>query len=283
MLSDRVLDHLRGAIEAPDLSGTRYELMEEIGRGGMGIVYRAQDKALRRAVALKILNSGEEARILAGLEHPGIVPVHDAGTLPDGRAYYAMKYVKGTRLDDYRPTVPSLASRLRTFLSICEPVAFAHALGVIHRDLKPENVMIGAFGEVLVLDWGSAGRLGATPVTSAGTRGYMPPEQAEGITNAQTDIYSLGKVLQYLLRPADAKPVQAIAARACSDDAALRYSSVLELIAEVARFLDDQPVSAYRESPTERAARWFSRNKTLSILITTYLLLRAVIFFFTRR
>jgi serine/threonine protein kinase len=283
MLSDRVLDHLRGAIEAPDLSGTRYELMEEIGRGGMGIVYRAQDKALRRAVALKILNSGAEAQILAALEHPGVVPVHDAGTLPDGRAYYAMKYVKGTRLDDYRATAPSLASRLRTFLSICEPVAFAHSLGVIHRDLKPENIMIGAFGEVLVLDWGSAGGLDAIAITSAGTRGYMAPEQADGITTAQTDIYSLGKVLQYLLHPADQRPVQAIAARACHADAALRYSSILELTEEIARFLDNQPVRAYRESPVERAARWFSGNKTLSILIATYVLLRAVIFFFTRR
>ncbi len=103
MLSDRVMNHLRGVIDAPDLSGTRYELMKEIGHGGMGIVYLARDNVLGRSVALKILNSTEEARTLASLEHPGIVPVHDAGTLADGRVYYAMKFVQGTRLDALPP------------------------------------------------------------------------------------------------------------------------------------------------------------------------------------
>jgi eukaryotic-like serine/threonine-protein kinase len=89
MLSDGVLSHLRAVIDAPDLSGTRYELIEEIGRGGMGVVYLAHDGMLGRNVALKIVDSVEEARTLASLEHPGIVPVHDEGALPDGRAYYA--------------------------------------------------------------------------------------------------------------------------------------------------------------------------------------------------
>jgi serine/threonine protein kinase len=282
MLSDHVLQHLRTVIDVPDLAGTRYRLIEEIGRGGMGIVYLAHDEVLGRSVALKVLNSTEEARTLASLEHPGIVPVHDAGTLPDGRSYYAMKFVEGTRLDEYRAAGPSLADRLRTFLRICEPVAFAHSHGVIHRDLKPENVMSGAFGEVLVLDWGIAGRADVTAATVAGTQGYMPPEQLAGITDVRTDIYSLGKVLDYLLIPTDPKPVRAIATKAANPESPLRYASVVELAKDVARFLDSQPVSAYRESPWERAVRWISRNKTFVGLILAYLLVRSAIFFFAR-
>jgi serine/threonine protein kinase len=165
-LSDAALHHLREVADLPDLAGTPYEIVEAIGRGGMGTVYRALDHKLDREVALKVVQladgaSGDvdrllrEARVLARLEHPGIVPVHDAGLLPDGRAYYAMKRVRGQRLDEYVRTV-SLPERLRAFERICEAVAFAHAHGVIHRDLKPENVMVGPFGEVLVMDWGVA-------------------------------------------------------------------------------------------------------------------------------
>ena len=111
-LPDKVIDHLREAVALPDFSATRYELLGEIGRGGMGTVYSGRDKQLDRRVALKVLNildpggqaaerMAEEARVLARLEHPGIVPVHDLGTLPDGRIFYAMKLVDGTRLDAY--------------------------------------------------------------------------------------------------------------------------------------------------------------------------------------
>src|SRR6185437_11995157 len=87
---------------------------------------------------------------------PGIVPVHDVGVLPDGRVFYGMKYVRGNRLDEYAVETESLRDRLRKFQAACDAVAFAHAHGVIHRDLKPQNIMIGSFGEVLVLDWGVA-------------------------------------------------------------------------------------------------------------------------------
>jgi serine/threonine-protein kinase len=283
MLSDRTLDHLRGVIDAPNLEGTRYELIEEIGRGGMGVVYLAQDNELRRRVALKVLNSPEEARTMASLEHPGIVPVHDAGALPDGRTFYAMKFVEGTRLDAFRETMPSLADRMRIFARICEPIAFAHSRNVIHRDLKPANVMIGAFGEVLVLDWGTAGRTDAPTATMAGTEGYMAPEQRTGITDARTDIYSLGKVLEYLLNPSDPKPVLAIAAKAAHPDPRMRYGSVVELAEDAMRFLDSCAVMAYQESLFERGARWISRNRTLLALILSYLLVRTAIFFFAKR
>ena len=170
-LSDKALARLRNGAELPDLSGTRYRLIEQVARGGMGVVYAAEDQFLQRRVALKVIEevlevSGNEsdlakrllreARVLARLEHPGIVPVHDAGTLADGRVFYAMKFVEGQRLDRYIESLASVPDRLRIFMSICDAVAFAHAHGVLHRDLKPANVMVGLFGEVLVMDWGLA-------------------------------------------------------------------------------------------------------------------------------
>src|ERR1700688_4499516 len=95
-LPDKVVEHLRAVVEEPDLSATRYQLLQEIGRGGMGVVYLARDTELDRRVALKVLDDlTQEARTLARLAHPGIVPVHDSGSLPDGRAYYVMKFVEG--------------------------------------------------------------------------------------------------------------------------------------------------------------------------------------------
>jgi eukaryotic-like serine/threonine-protein kinase len=166
-LSDNALARLRNGADQPDLSGTRYRLIAPVARGGMGVVYAAEDQRLQRRVALKVLEvpgyEGDlanrlmrEARVLARLEHPGIVPVHDAGTLTDGRVFYAMKFVEGQRLDRYIEPLASIPDRLRIFISICDAVAFAHARGVLHRDLKPANVMVGPFGEVLVMDWGLA-------------------------------------------------------------------------------------------------------------------------------
>jgi serine/threonine protein kinase len=182
--SDAALERLRERITRPDLSGTRYELLGEVARGGMGVVYRARDRELERDVALKVIAAANvdadtatrlrrEARILARLEHPGIVPVHDVGELPDGRVFYAMKLVSGRRLDELVAAGTPLRERLRLLLRICEPVAFAHAHGVIHRDLKPENVMVGPFGEVLVMDWGVAKHRGEPPPASGGREGTL--------------------------------------------------------------------------------------------------------------
>jgi serine/threonine protein kinase len=220
--------HLRRVAEWPDLGETKYRLLEELGHGGMGTVYLAEDKVLGRRVALKVIATAaarpgaaeriwNEARVLARLEHPGIVPVHDAGALPDGRIFYAMKRVDGKRLDELAPGLP-LPERLRAFQRICEAVAFAHARGVVHRDLKPENVMVGPFGEVLVMDWGVAKALGgaggarpeaAGPVVAAataegavvGTLAYMAPEQAAGAADVgpPADVYALGAILYFLL------------------------------------------------------------------------------------
>jgi len=166
-LSDQLVNHLRAVSDLPDLSGTKYRLLEKFAAGGMATIYLAEDTQLQRRVALKVLRLPEvssdlsarmwrEARVIARLEHPSIVPVHDVGELPDGRVFYVMKFVQGRRLDQYADAENELPNRLRIFQKICEAVAFAHANGVIHRDLKPENIMVGAFGEVLVMDWGLA-------------------------------------------------------------------------------------------------------------------------------
>src|SRR4029077_18171260 len=166
-LSDEAIARLQKGNALPALAGTRYRVIERVGGGGMGTVYLAEDSVLGRRVALKILDLPDlradlrarllrEAQMLGRVEHPGIVPVHDAGTLADGLAFYAMKFVEGERLDMLARRIDAIPDRLRIFQRICEAVAFAHARGILHRDLKPENVMVGPFGEVLVMDWGVA-------------------------------------------------------------------------------------------------------------------------------
>jgi len=331
MLSKDSLQRLQAAVEEPDLEGTRYRVIERIGRGGMGSVYLAEDSELQRTVALKVMNltdpTGDlarrmwrEARIVAQLEHPGIVPIHDVGILPDRRVFYAMKHVQGSRLDEYRSKEPSQAELLRLFEKICEAVAFANAQGVIHRDLKPENIMVGPFGEVLVMDWGVAKVLlnsdtGSSADTESsvsqksetdtqhgtiiGTKGYMSPEQARGETDAldqRTDVYSLGAILNFLLtgnHPGSnsaaektsrvPKRLAAICRKAMAESPSDRYVGAEELAADIARFFDHQPVSAYRENPIERAARWIDRNRFVVYLVVTYLILRFLVLLFLNR
>jgi len=294
-LPDRVIDHLRESLDAPDLAGTPYVLGRVLGRGGMGAVYEVRDTRLDRTVALKALSPVEdgaetverllrEARILASLEHPGIVPIHDVGTLLDGRPYYVMKRVEGRRLDEYLETKPPVGEMCRVFLRICEPIEFAHSRGIVHRDLKPENIMLGPFGEVLVLDWGVAKSLGQAERQGLviGTAGYMAPEQRAGEPiDARADVYSLGRLLQVAHGTAP-RALRSIIRRATEPDPQRRYQDVSALSADVARFLDHMPVSAHRESWPECLVRILTRNKTLALLVLAYLLMRVAIFFFVR-
>ncbi len=220
------------AAEAPD----RYTILGPIGVGGMGEVYRVRDSRLGRDLAMKVIRRDlmnnasivarfvEEAQATAQLEHPGVVPVHDFGTLPDGRLFFTMKEVKGQTLTTVLDEWPR-QRLIEAFQRVCEAVAHAHDRGVIHRDLKPDNIMVGAYGEVLVLDWGLAKITGrANPDlpepdavrterseavsfqtrigTVAGTPAYMSPEQARGETDKldpRSDTYSLGAILYELL------------------------------------------------------------------------------------
>jgi hypothetical protein len=287
-LPDRTLDHLRRVAEAPELDGTRYTLEGELGRGGMAVVYRVLDTRLGRRIALKVMDdgselAGEEARIVAQLEHPGIVPLYDAGTLPDGRFYYAMKLVEGLRLDEFLERESTLPERLRIFQKVAEAVAFAHSRGVIHRDLKPRNIMVGAFGEALVMDWGVARRTDAAPErpgTVVGTPRYMAPEQAAGSAapDPRADVFSLGALLEDIMKTDRPRALAALAAKARAADPGERYPSVDELADDLARFLDGLPVAAYRAGPVERLALFGRRNRTLLLLVAVYLAVRALLF-----
>lgn len=329
-LGDDAIARLRDAAVRPDLASGRYELGELIGRGGMGAVYSARDRLLDRDVALKVahtviggpahdgsvgraaqdrsvgdaaqdrsvgsadLGVETESRILARLEHPGIVPIHDAGVTADGRVFYAMKLVRGKTLTAHIAGVPDLSARLSIFERIVEAVAFAHAAGVVHRDLSPANVMIGGFGEVLVLDWGVAELLaGDRPHDDSphdrqdkaglriGTRGFMAPEHADaGGTKARptSDVFSMGAILSMLLTGLSApKRLSAIAAKCRHADPALRYPDGAALAGDLARFRAGQPVTAYRDTLVDHAAAWFGRYGVFVALVLAYLVMRAAV------
>jgi serine/threonine protein kinase len=292
-LSDRVLAHLREVADAPDLSGTRYDWIEPLGRGGMSTVWRARDRALDRDVALKVLAAPAaagvaerlvaEAKILARLDHPGIVPVHDVGVLPDGRVFYVMKRVHGRRLDELVRAGASEAERLRILVRVGEAVAFAHAQGVVHCDLKPSNVMVGAFGEVLVLDWGVAKGLASTTSGGGapmrvGTPGFMAPEQERGDSDAidaQSDVHSLGALLRALLGERPARPLAAIAAKAMQPEKAARYADVPALLEDLARYQAGAAVRALPEGPGMKLLRLYRQHRVAVWLVAAYLVARA--------
>ena len=269
-LSDSVLDHLRHVAALPDLSGTRYTLECEIGRGGLGVVYRARDRELDRDVALKVVDSAlaGEGRLIARLEHPAIVPVYDSGVLPDGRAFYAMKLIGGTRLDRYAAGTASLGARLDVIRRVAEALSFAHSRGVIHRDLKPQNVMVGEFGEVYVMDWGVE--------EVAGTATFRAPDAR---LDRQSDIYSMGALLRFLL-PEHASPaLRAIAAKALQVNPAGRYSTADDFLLDLERFREGRAVEAWAEPLWHRLRRFASQNAVLLWLLGAYAAVRFLLFF----
>jgi serine/threonine protein kinase len=269
-ISDSVLDHLRYVAALPDLSGTRYELEAEIGRGGMGVVYSARDRQLDRHVALKVLDFAlaGEALLIARLEHPAIVPIHETGTLPDGRAFYTMKLVAGARLDHYVAGSPSLAERLRVIRRVGEALAYAHTRGTIHRDLKPQNVMVGEFGEVYVMDWGVD--------AVAGTPQFRAPDAR---LDQRSDVFALGALLRSVL-PATVPPaLHAIAVKAMSSDRAARYPDAPALLEDIDRFEQGLAVKAWSEPLWHRLRRFGSRNALMLWLLTAYAAVKFLLFF----
>ena len=306
-LSDSAVSRLRNVADWPDFTETRYELLEKVGQGGMASVYVARDKDLERGVAIKVIHAPvidlevqermlAEARIIAQLEHPGILPVHAIGFLPDGRIYYVMKLVQGQRLDRFITDAIPLQERMRVFLRVCDAVAFAHSKGVVHRDLKPSNIMVGEFGEVLVIDWGIAkvlrraepgvhARHGTMLGPVLGTPGYMAPEQERGDTGSideRTDVYSLGVLLGSLLPVHAPKHLRAIAEKARSPVPADRYADVSGLSWDVSHFLNGRRVTAIPESPFETVRRLVVRHRVFVVLIATYLVARVVLLVATR-
>ncbi|HRI66388.1 MAG TPA: serine/threonine-protein kinase [Polyangium sp.] len=214
------------ASQSPSNEGEAYEIVSELGRGGMGEVWRAVQRSLGREIALKRLATDNataasyfvsEARVTARLSHANIVPVHALGLAPDGRPMLAMKLVEGrswAELLQAEGENRSLERHLQIFLNVCNAVEFAHSRGFLHRDLKPANVMIGEFGQVFVVDWGLAvgldrrtcdenGILHVQDVRSpAGTPTYMAPELALGYGDEQgpaTDVYLLGACLHEIV------------------------------------------------------------------------------------
>ncbi len=203
---------------AIDDTAAEYEILGELGAGNMGIVYRARQMSLNRELAIKTLKPDStqvdhdqamfvsEAVVTANLVHPNIVPIHDLGRTADGKLFYSMKKVTGVSWNDIVRD-RALEDNLDIFMKLCDAVAYAHSKGVINRDLKPENVVVGEYGEVIVLDWGLA-------ITnerfekqnsvvfefrgSAGTPVYMPPELIDedvAVVGVHSDVYLLGAIL----------------------------------------------------------------------------------------
>jgi serine/threonine protein kinase len=244
-----------------DHHNAEYEIAEMLGEGGMGSVYRARQNSIDRSVALKMIKSGSvsssnndkfltEAVITGDLEHPNIVPIYDLGSNASGDLFYAMKEVRGA---PWRKTIDTASEEdnLEVLHKVADAIAFSHSRGVLHRDLKPDNVMIGEFGEVLVMDWGLALPVGhfekeglALSLGPCGTPAYMAPEMARqnGKVTTASDVYLLGA---QLFRLATGKaPHTAKSAREC-----LRAAARNEIL-EVER--DDELVAIARKAMSTR-------------------------------
>jgi serine/threonine protein kinase/tetratricopeptide (TPR) repeat protein len=334
--------------------GTRFRILRPHAMGGLGQVSVALDQELDRPVALKEIQDRhadeqesrarfvQEAEITGKLEHPGIIPVYGLGHDVAGRPFYAMRFVEGDSLkeaveafhgDNKLKKDPAerdsrLRELLRRFTDVCNAVAYAHSRGVLHRDLKPGNVMLGPYGETLVVDWGLAkpvrdvlsaesasadgsslmqgpirlsGQSGSRAETVAGspigTPAYASPEQLTGAMDRlgpATDIYGLGATLYSVLtgrlpvesndlgelirrvqrgeitppRSIDTsipKPLESICRRAMSVNPEDRYVSARALSKDVTKWLDDEPVTAYREPVSVRVGRWMRRHRTAMV------------------
>ena len=298
-----------------------YELLEEIARGGMGVVFRARQVKLDRQVALKMILTGKlagdsdvqrfysEASSAAALEHPGVVPVYEVGE-QNGQHFFSMGFIEGESLAAMIARNPLSPTRSANMLKkITEAMVYAHAEGVIHRDLKPANVLLDKRRNPHISDFGLAKKTTSgsqLTVTGQiiGTPSYMPPEQASGETNLigpAADIYSLGAILYCCLtgRPPfqAANPMETlrqvverdpvsprqlnsqidqdldtICLKCLEKDPQRRYATAQDLVDELERFLNGEPIKARPISALDRSLRWCRRNPVVSTLTATLFL-----------
>jgi eukaryotic-like serine/threonine-protein kinase len=303
----------------------RYHFIAEHGRGGLGRVSRAHDRELRRDVAIKELLSRSfvnesrfqrEAMITARLEHPGIVPVHEAGRWPDGTPFYAMKLVSGRPLRNLiaeRTTVEDRIDLLHHVVAVADAIAYAHDRHIIHRDLKPANIIVGNFGETIVIDWGLAKdlttaeepttdgapfRIQADDLTLAGsvlgTPGYMAPEQKRGESvDQRADVFAIGAMLAELCFPPNVpapKPDQrrrmlhragidpdliTIIEKALDPEPKRRYPHAGALAADLKAFKSGARIAARSYSLSAVLAHWIRRHRALTLSVTAVLALVA--------
>lgn len=310
----------RGAASTPraesasdDIGGAaRYELGAEIARGGMGRILRAWDRKLGRDVAIKTVARDRSSSLIARLEremaltarlqHPAIVPIYDAGRLDDGEPYYAMRWIDGQTLRHAIDACDSTHERLALLpivLALAEAIAYAHGQSIVHRDIKPSNVVVGTFGETVVLDWGLAKDLndstdailegaGSQPESGEamtadgqvmGTPGYIAPEQTRGEpADTRADVYAVGIVLLELatgkiprhgavevlypqLGEAVPPDLGTIIRRATAQDPAVRYPDGGALVAELRRYAQGRLVLSHEYTAVQRIRRFVARHR----------------------
>ena len=286
----------------------RYEIESTLGQGGSGIVYSAQDINLNREVAIKVLSNYkylkpsdikdfiEEGQIVANLQHPSIIPIHDLKEDADGKLYLTMQKITGKSLKEYtkKPTdnsaTFSINDAINIFIKVCDALSLAHSKNIYHQDIKPENIMIGEYGEVYVIDWGAAinneDQLSLTPQ-------YMSPEQSAGFdADARSDIFNLGATIYHLLfkrylnktqsikklftaRQNGTFPdtpqgkdtalvpaaLQAIVFKAIAFDPDERYQTIEGLREDLINYQAGQAISVYKDTLYKFLERWVIRHK----------------------
>ena len=289
-----------------------YEVLEEIDRGGMGVVYKARHRPLERIVALKVIRSGElarqeeidrflsEAEAAAGLSHPGIVPIHEVGTM-HGLVFYTMAYIEGKSLAQLVEAKElSPLESVKIVHKLCQAVAYAHSQGVYHRDLKPANVLVNPQGQPIIIDFGLAKMAYSNDSLTAtgqilGTPAYMAPEYAAGkceTVGPELDVYSLGAILyclcagqpafsgpspfDVLMQVLDRRPpipsklnkqvtrkMDFVCMRSLEKEPCERYGTAKELARDLERIIADQPIDLPKISWHQKISNWWQREPTL--------------------